>query len=152
MSFSQTKNFTTVRLILSGKQVVVCVIITYYIILYMTCASTYGKFIKSKQFNKRSQKKSGGRFYHYSLRNNPEERSSKFFICFLPPTSYNQKLIGSCLTKTVNHEHIFETMHKEYSLHSDSEACVSSSTTELVGAENVILRSQVAALINVLCS
>jgi len=56
MSFSQTKNFTTVCLIFLGKQVVVYVIITYCIILYVTCASNYGKFIKSKQFNERSRK------------------------------------------------------------------------------------------------
>jgi len=80
MSFSQTKNFTSVYLVLPGKQVVLCVIITYYVILYVTCASSYGKFIKSKQFNKRSQKKSGGRCYHYSLHNNPEDRTSKFLF------------------------------------------------------------------------
>jgi hypothetical protein len=85
MSFSQTKNFTTICLVLSGKQVVLCVIITYNIILYVTCTSKYGKFIKSKQFNKRSQKKCGGRFYHYSLHSNLEERSSKLLICFPPP-------------------------------------------------------------------
>jgi hypothetical protein len=152
MSFSQTKNFTTVCLVLSGKQVVLCVISTYCIILYVTCASSYEKFIKSKQFNKRSQKKPGGRFYHYLHCNNPEEHSSKLFICFLPPTSHNEKLISSCLTKTVNHKHIFDTMHKEYSLHPYSEARVSRSTTELTGTENVIPRSQVAALIYVLCS
>jgi hypothetical protein len=152
MSFRQTKNFTTVCLVLSGKQVVLCVIITYCIILYVTCASSYKKFIKSKQFNKQSQKKPGHRFYHYLQCNNPEERSSKLFTCFLSPTSYNEKLISSCLIKTVNHKHIFETMHKEYSLHSNSEACVSSSTTELIGTENVIPQSQVAALIYVLCS
>ena len=55
-----------------------------------------------------------------------------FLFVSHPPTSYNQKLISSCLTKTLNHEHIFQTMHKEYSLHSNSEACISSSTTELM--------------------
>jgi hypothetical protein len=32
------------------------VIITYYIILYVTCASSYRKFIKSKQFTKEVRK------------------------------------------------------------------------------------------------
>jgi len=57
MSFSQTKNFTTVCLVLSGKQVVLCVIITCCIILYVTCASNYEKFIKLKEFNKLKSEK-----------------------------------------------------------------------------------------------